>query len=181
MKERENFKYSEMRNKPALTLILLLMFMVPAVTSAQGKIPPFRMIQADNTLYRAEDLPFGMPVILVYFSPDCEDCQKFTKDLVSRINDFKGVSFAFITYQQVKNVADFAAKFSLLQYKNIHIGTEGSLLFVRNYYRIVHFPFIALYSKMGDLKAVYNTKEVDLDDLLWKVKLLQQNKEIKAQ
>ena len=60
---------------PILFGILLLIS--SSIYSQSGKIPPFKMIQANGKLFKAQDLPIGKPVVLIYFSPDCEDCHKF--------------------------------------------------------------------------------------------------------
>jgi thioredoxin-related protein len=133
--------------------------------SRQEKVPPFRILKANKTIFRAEDLPFGKAIMIIYFSPDCEECQKLTHDLLSRIDDFRKVSIAMITYQPVENVDAYVRKNNLDRFSNIYPGTEGSTLFVRNYYNIVRFPFIALYTSMGDLVKKYTADEIDLEDV----------------
>jgi thiol-disulfide isomerase/thioredoxin len=137
-----------------------------------GKVPPFRMIQSDGKVFRAENLPFGKPILIIYFSPDCEDCQLLTRELLVRINEFRNVSIVMITYLSVESVSDFVAKNKLHNYSNIYVGTEGSNLSVKNYYNIGLFPFIALYSKNGDLIKKYNSKEINLNDLSERLKLI---------
>ena len=153
-------------------LVFLSVFIFSGIYAQSGKVPPFRVIQANGKIFKAEYLPVGKPIVIIYFSPDCEDCQRLTKELLTRINDFKGVSFAMVTYQPVENVSKYVTKNSLGKYDNIYVGTEGSSLFVKNYYNIVKFPFVALYNKNGDLIIKYNTKEVDLDNLLYRIRNL---------
>jgi thiol-disulfide isomerase/thioredoxin len=162
-----------MKNRLTFSILVFLMLIINSKTFSQsGKVPPFRMIQANGKIFKAENLPIGKPIVIIYFSPDCEDCQRLTKELLARINDFKGVSFAMVTYQPVENVSKYVTKNSLGKYDNIYVGTEGSSLFVKNYYNIMHFPFVALYNKNGDLIVKYNTKEVDLDNLLYRIRNL---------
>lgn len=137
-----------------------------------GKVPPFRMVQADGKIFRAEQLPTGKPIVLIYFSPECEDCQKLTKDLLARMNDFKDVSFAMITYQSIENVRAYVVKNKLNTYSNIFIGTEGSSLYVRNFYNIMKFPYMILYNKYGDLIVKYQMKEINLDDMYSRIRIL---------
>jgi thioredoxin-related protein len=128
------------------------------------KIPPFRIIMANEKVLKAEDLPTGKPVIIIYFSPDCEECQKLTEDLLKRMNDFKKASIAMVTYLPVNYVKQFVTKYKLDMYPNIFVGTEGSSFIVRYYYNIQTFPFIALFNKSGDLVKSYY-KEENLNDL----------------
>ncbi len=137
-----------------------------------NKVPPFRMMQGDGSIFMAQYLPLEKPILIIYFSPDCEECQKLTSDLVSRMTDFRNVSIAMITYQPPETLKAYVKKNNLTAYNNIYAGTEYPTLFVRDYYNVMHFPFLALYNKNGDLIKKYTSKEVDLNDLLSKVKLL---------
>lgn len=123
------------------------------------------MVQPDGKVFKAENLPFEKPIIIIYFSPDCDDCQQLTTDLLKRVNDFKSASIAMITYLAVESVSKFAAKNNLNRYSNIYVGTEGNYLFVKNYYNIEQFPFIAIFNKNGDLIKKYYNKEINLIDL----------------
>lgn len=153
-------------------LLLAGVFFVSTVSAQSNKIPPFQMMQADGKIFKAQYLPLGKPIILIYFSPDCEECQELTKKLLERIEEFKDVSIAMITYQPVEMVAQYISKNSLGKYPNIYVGTEGSSLFVRNYYDIMLFPFMTLYNKNGDLIVKYTSKQVNVDDLLVRIKRL---------
>jgi hypothetical protein len=161
------------RNLTILVLLFCFSLSYGQVAILQsGKVPPFRMLLANGKLFSAENLPIGKPIAIIYFSPDCEECQELTKGLLERIDEARHVSIAMITYQSVENVAGYVKKNSLNNYSNIYAGTEGSSLFVKNYFNIVTFPFMALYSKNGDLIKKYTTKEIDLDDFLEKAKFL---------
>ena len=142
-----------------------LIFMIsPDLYSQSGKIPPFQIIQSNGKVFKAENLPMGKPIIIVYFSPDCDECQKFTEELLKRMDDFKKASIAMITYLPVGTLPQFISKYNLNMYPNIFVGTEGTSFFLRGYYNITRFPFIALYSMNGDLIKIY-VKEENLNDL----------------
>ena len=137
---------------------LLLSMMIVGVLNADaqaGKIPPFRMLQADSKVFKAENLPMGKPIIIIYFSPDCDHCDKMMKELSKKSDEFKKASIAMITYLPVDKVIQFEKTYELKKYKNIYVGTEGNTFFVKNYYRITDMPFIALYKKNGDLVKEY--------------------------
>lgn len=162
-----------MKTRIRFTLLLFLgIITYTSLYSQSGKVPPFRMAQVNGKIFRAENLPIGKPIVIIYFSPDCEDCQRLTEKLLDRINDFKNVSFAMVTYQPVEMVSKFIIKYKLNQYENIFVGTEGNYLFLKNYYKIAQFPLVVLYNKNGDLIVKYNTREIDLDDLLYRIKTL---------
>lgn len=162
-----------MNRQISFTILLLASLIINISASAQsGKVPPFQMMQPNGKIFRAQNLPIGKPIVIIYFSPDCEECQKLTKELLERINDFKNVSFAMITYQPIEMVSQYMQKNRLGTYPNIYVGTEGSSLFVRNYYNILKFPFMTLYNKNGDLIVKYTSTQVNVEDLHQRVKSL---------
>jgi hypothetical protein len=60
-----------------------------------------------------------------------------------------------ITFLPVDILKSFVVKHKIDQYANIYPGTEGDLFFVRDYYKVITLPFVALYSKSGDLLKIY--------------------------
>lgn len=162
-----------MKNKLIFLILISVLSFVHLNTYAQkGKVPPFQMVLSNNMVFKAQNLPVGKPIILIYFSTECDDCQHLTNELLTRIDDFKNVSFAMITYLSVESVSQFVTKNNLNKYSNIFVGTEGDYLFVKDYYNIEQFPFIALYNKDGELIKKYNNKEINLTDLSYRLKNL---------
>lgn len=145
-------------------LASLLLMISSNIFSQSGKIPPFRIIQANGRVFKAENLPKGKPIIIIYFSPDCEECQKLTEELLKRMNDFKKASVTMVTYLPVEYVKQYVMKYNLNIYPNIYVGTEGSSFIVRYFYNIQTFPFMALFNKNGDLIKSYY-KEHNMEDL----------------
>lgn len=142
------------------------------VASAQnGKLPPFQMLLSNGKVFKAQHLPMGKPIIMVYFSPNCEHCETVTKQLVNNQAVLKKASIAMITYLSITDVNRFVKKFTLNQFDNIYVGTEGNSFFVRNYYKIKEMPFVALHNKNGDFIQSYS-KEIDIKNLIKKVQSL---------
>ena len=127
--------------------------------SQSGKVPPFQMLQSGGKVFRAQDLPIGKPIVIIYFSPDCEECQVLTNDLIRRADEFSRASVAMVTYLPVEYVTKFISKNKLNYYPNIYVGTEGSSLFLKGYYNIEKFPVIALYTKNGDLVKIWKQED----------------------
>lgn len=152
----------------AVALLAAVSF-IPARAMAQapgktGKIPPFRIMQANGRVFKAEDLPMGKPIIVIYFSPECDHCDHLMKELFKREADFRKASIAMITYLSVEKVAKFVKEYRLDKYPNMYVGTEGTSFFVRNYYNVTDMPFAALYTSNGDFVKSY-AKDVVLTDL----------------
>lgn len=161
--------------KNVITLSVLMLFGTCFAFNSFGqkdKVPPFRMMMANNKVFMAEDFPLGKPILIIYFSPECEDCHIFIEGMLNRIGDFKNVSIAMVTYMTGDIVSKYVVKNSLNMYTNIYVGTEGNTLFLKNYYNIINFPYVVLYNKEGDLIIKYTNKKVDIDDLVSRIKKL---------
>ena len=155
--------------------LIVVICIVSAISSfAQKqtvKVPPFRIIQADGTLFKAESLPMGKPIIVIYFSPDCDHCKAFTKDLLQQAAAFKKASLVLITCENLSDVKMFMKQFGLANHRNFYVGTEGSSFFVRDYYNVLSMPFVALHNKNGDLVQTYQ-KDVPMKALIAKLEQL---------
>ena len=139
-------------------LVLSIMLFVSLVADAQTrKIPPFSMMQGNGKVFKAQQLPMGKPVIIIYFDPDCDHCEKTTKELLGKMDEFKNASIAMVTFLPVNKVIEFEKKYALEKYPNIFVGTEGSTSFLKNYYKLTIMPYIALYTKNGDMVKEYRT------------------------
>jgi thioredoxin-related protein len=154
-------------------VLMTLFVMTTHILLAQtGKLPPFKMMQSNGKIFTAHDLPMGKPILIIYFSPDCDHCEKMLKEFFRQSSGFQKASVAFITYLPVDRVSKFEKEFNLTTYQNMYAGTEGATFFVRNYYKIMDMPFAALYTKNGDLVTSYKS-EVNLKGLIEKLKDLQ--------
>ena len=145
-------------------LLSACLLCVSSFVFSQGKIPPFRIMQANGRIFKAEELPIGKPVVIIYFSPECDHCDKLMKDLFKQKTGFDKASIAMITYLPVEKLSSFYRAYDLDKYPNIYAGTEGTSFFVRNYYKIRDMPFVVLYNKNGDCVKSYS-REVDLRDV----------------
>lgn len=153
-------------------LLVLLLFASSFLQAQSGKLPPFAMMQANGKVFRAQDLPIGKPILLVYFSPDCDHCEKMLKEFFRKAALFQKASIALITYLPVDKVSKFVKDYSVAKHQNMYAGTEGSTFFVRNYFNIKEIPFVALYTKSGDFVKSYE-KTVPLKELAGKLAHLQ--------
>ena len=151
---------------------LNLLFLSNTEIKAQiGKLPPFSIMQPNGKNFRAQNLPFEKPIIIIYFSPDCEDCLSFMDKFFTRIKDFDKATVVLISYFPIKDLAKFSVKYKTVNYKNIILGTEGSSFFVKDYYKIMDLPFAALYDKDGNIQSSYQ-KKIPINEIITKLKKL---------
>jgi len=133
-------------------------------TFSQG-LPPFKMYRSDKTIFSAAELPKAKPVVLIYFDPDCDHCQKLMKELFQKIDAFKKAEIIMVTFKPIEEVAAFEKQNHVQKYSNIIVGTEGVGFYLRNYYGLMTMPFTALYDRKGNLNYSYR-KETFVDDLI---------------
>ena len=138
-------------SKKIIPLFLFILLSVSGFSqTAVGtkKIAPFQMTLTNGKPYNFAQLTPG-PVVLMYFSPDCDHCQEFTKALLKNYTVNSNKQLVMITFQPMEMVKQFATTYNLASYPNIKIGTEGTSYLVQKYYQIRSFPYIAMYDKNG--------------------------------
>jgi thioredoxin-related protein len=151
-----------------LSLALTVAINAPAQSA---KVPAFKMMLGNGKIFRAQDLPIGKPIIIIYFDPDCDHCEKMIKELQGNTTELSKASIAMVTYVTVNDVVQFEKKFALVKQQNFYVGTEGDTYFLKNYYRLTNMPFLALYTKNGDLVKEYRN-EGAIPDLVNQLKKL---------
>jgi thiol-disulfide isomerase/thioredoxin len=120
-------------------------------------VPPFQLLATDslNTVTR-NDLKPGLPVLIMYFSPECDHCQKQTEFILSAIDSLRNVEIVLATYQPFTQLKVFVKKYNLSAYPNIYIGRD-TRYFMAPFYNIHKLPFLALYNSKGKLITTYAT------------------------
>ncbi len=134
-------------------------------------IPPFKILLTNGRTFYAKDLPHRKPVIIIYFSPDCEHCQTLMNAFFKKINDFKSTEIIMVTFRPLNEVAGFEKSYRTYKYPNIIVGTEMPAFFFKMYYNLMNTPFTVLYDKQGKYFYSYR-KETPIEDLIMRVKLL---------
>jgi hypothetical protein len=141
-----------------LTIASLLFLFVSAQQPAQQNnktgIAPFSIEQVNGKIYTYKELNKNIPTVLVYFSPTCDHCKVFLKDLLQHQKELKSKQIVMVTYLPVNELKPFVTEFNLEKYSNIKVGTEGYSFVVRKYYNVERFPFIAIYNSNLQLKKI---------------------------
>lgn len=143
-------------------LLILTFFLLSAtfVFAQQNVVPqtiaPFRILNvADSTYYTPADLKKNKPTVIIYFAPDCDHCDQFTKEILSKIKGFNNAQMVFITFAQYQATKNFVKKYNLNKHPNITVGTEGYTYTVQRFYKISTTPFTAVYNKNGQLVKTF--------------------------
>jgi hypothetical protein len=77
-----------------------------------------------------------------------------------------------ITYKPLKEVVQFITEYGINNYRNITVGTEVPIYYIRYYFNLANTPFTALYNKKGMLAYSY-FKQTSVDDLLHRLSRVQ--------
>lgn len=93
------------------------------------------------------------PLLLVFFSPDCDHCQHETEQIIKNISQFKGIQIVMATTKDFKEMKDFARKYELSKY-NITVGRDIAYI-IPSYYGMKNLPYLAFYDKNKKLISTF--------------------------
>lgn len=137
--------------------------------SQKPQLPNFKITQSNGSVFTDKEVEAGRPLLIVYFSPECDHCQIFMKSFFKSAQEFKNTQVLFITYLPLDRVVKFESEFPVNKYKNIITGTEGMTFVVRNFYEIKEMPFAVLYDKQGKLIGKYE-RDIPLNNIIKSIK-----------
>jgi cytochrome oxidase Cu insertion factor (SCO1/SenC/PrrC family) len=162
-------KYAFM-NKNNLSFLKLVLIIVSAILFSSNvaisqSMPPFKMQLANGTVFSSKNLSHEKPVLIIYFSPDCEHCQVLMNAVFKNIKDFKKAQIVMVTFKPLNEVIAFQKNYQTAKYPNIKVGIDMPIFFFKNYFNLQNTPFTALYNKQGKLIASYKN-ETPVNDLI---------------
>lgn len=141
-------------NRFSLTSYIVICFTMAtlccSLNASSQQIPSFKMTLSNGKTFNSVSLPKGKPLILIYFDPDCDHCQKLMTELFKNINSFKKTEIVLITFKPVPELLLFEKKYNTRKYANIRVGTEGTGFYLKNHYKLLKMPFTVLYDKKGN-------------------------------
>lgn len=146
-------------------------------------IPPYRILNTDSVYVTPANLKKNIPVIVMYFAPDCPHCQHMTMEITKHIKEFGNTQIVMISFvnpeRQFKALTKFQKDYQLEKYSNITIGTEGYTYLMQKFYQIKTTPYFAVYNKNHKLVETF-AKIPDVKDLIKAVKGTKSNSDEKA-
>ncbi|HET9825570.1 MAG TPA: redoxin domain-containing protein [Chitinophagaceae bacterium] len=148
---------------------LCLALLLSTGTLSQSSLPPFKMYLSNNTVFSVTQLPRNKPVVVIYFDPDCDHCQKLMNGIFKKINSFKKTEMIMVTFKSIAEVAAFEKRYKTARYSNLRVGPEGTSYQLRDYYQLVKIPFTALYGKNQKLSYSYG-QDASVDEIVKRVK-----------
>ncbi len=162
--------------KPLYFLILFLGITLSACSQdapLNKNIPPYKILNTDSVYVTPANLKKNIPVMIMYFAPDCPHCQHVTSELIKHIKEFGNTQIIMISFvdptRQFKALTKFAKDYQLKKYPNITVGTEGYTYLVQRFYQVRTTPYEAVYDKKHKLVETF-AKIPEMKDLVKAVK-----------
>ncbi len=94
------------------------------------------------------------PIVLFYFSPYCPYCKSQLDEILKNMKRLKDIQFYLITPFLLSEMKVFIVDNGLYQHNNIIVGRDYEFLFAK-YFDIQVVPYLAVYSKKGNLNAAF--------------------------
>lgn len=148
--------------------ILSLLFFYNSISYAQT-LPAFSILQTNGKTLNTAKLPHTKPVLLIYFSPDCEHCTTLLNSMFAQIDKFKKATILLVSFRPISEIADFEKKYKTAANSNIIVGMEQPIFFLQKLYQLQSTPYTALFDRNGKLVYEYK-KETLVDDLAMRLK-----------
>jgi thioredoxin-related protein len=119
------------------------------------KIPFFSLHTApDSTVFSNKDLHKNKALIIMFFSPDCEHCQKETKELKAYKTELKDVQILMASPSSYAMVKQFYEDYGLSAMPNIKMGQDVNYA-LGSIFQLRSFPSIFVYDQQGKLAKAF--------------------------
>jgi thiol-disulfide isomerase/thioredoxin len=128
-------------------------------------LPSFDILLADSSTHvNTAQVEAGRPIVLMYFSPDCEHCQKETKDILQHMNALHEARFLFVTIDAFDRLQVFNKYYQLSKYPNVMLGRDEQFFLLRHF-RGIAPPYLVLYDRNKKQRASYQG-DIAVDSLI---------------
>jgi len=134
-------------------------------------MPQFDLLLPDSaTIVRSETFPVGSPILVIFFSPDCEHCQEETKSIVENIDQLRNIKIYFVTIDPIDRLKVFNDYYHLARYPNITVGRDYKFGFPKSF-PITTTPYMVLYNRNKQQKSIIKGR-TDISNLVAQVNAL---------
>ena len=145
--------------------IFLFYFVFFFFNANSQTLPSFTIHETNGKTVNSRSFIQNKPVVLIYFSPDCEHCTTLLKNVFRDIDQFKKATLLLVSFLPIADVAAFAKKYNTNQYKNMIVGVEEPALFLKNLHHLNSTPFTELFDRDGRSVVSYKD-ETPVKDLI---------------
>ena len=117
--------------------------------------PSFKIYKApDSTAFTSGQLKKNKPFVLMFFNPDCDHCQKETKELLAYKEELKGLQIIMVSPAAFGLIKSFYEEYNIASMPSIIMAqdlnyTLGSRFQLRTY------PSLFVYDASGKLAKAF--------------------------
>ncbi|MBL0359427.1 MAG: TlpA family protein disulfide reductase [Chitinophagaceae bacterium] len=116
---------------------------------------PFRLtLLPDSTEFSSEQLQKNKPVVLMFFNPDCEHCQRQTKELLAYKRELKDIQIVMASSLPFQLIKEFYDDYKIASMPNVIMGLDENYI-LRVKYRPTNFPSLFIYDSNHQLAKVF--------------------------
>ncbi|EJG01345.1 peroxiredoxin family protein [Flavobacterium sp. F52] len=128
-------------------------------------IPEFSYLNINGKDFTNEDLKKSIPALFIYFNSECEYCNEEAQMVNNNIGKFKDIQIVFISSENSNQIKEFAQKFKLNHYDNLHFLHDSKTTFASTF-DVNTLPCLVLYDK--DKKLIEKIKGQTKPEILIK-------------
>jgi cytochrome oxidase Cu insertion factor (SCO1/SenC/PrrC family) len=152
--------------KTFLFLLFALMTFSVNVLTAQV-LPKFAFYETGNKAFTNARLKAGVPVVVVYFDPDCDHCNKQAQMIKAEVSKFNNVQMVWVAFPaDLEAINAFGKKYFPAQFgKSFFFLRDNDYTFDKAF-GYSEAPSIYIYNKTGKLVKSYAKKEVSPTEIL---------------
>jgi thiol-disulfide isomerase/thioredoxin len=119
------------------------------------QLPSFTIIRIpDSTDFRSETLEKGKPVIIMFFNPDCDHCQKEAKELLAYKEELKDIQVVMLSPASFIQVKTFYEAYNMAAMPNVTMGLDVNYVMGLRY-RPTNYPALFIYDAAGKLAKAF--------------------------
>ena len=108
----------------------------------------------DSAVFTNENIKKNIPFILMFFNPDCEHCQKETKELLAYKEELKGVQILMLSSSDYPAIKEFYKSYGLSAMPGVKMGQDVNFR-MGSLYKLRTYPSIFVYDHRGTLAKAF--------------------------
>ena len=146
-----------MKSRVAITTIISMIVFSTCISKPKitEKLPSIDILLPDSeTVINISSFLRKENKVLIFFSPDCEHCQKMTESILTNLTYLPNTKFIFITIDDLDRIKEFYLYFGLSKHREITIGKDINFEFIKKY-KPKQPPYTIVFNEDNEQKAVF--------------------------
>lgn len=118
-------------------------------------LPAFKIyLVPDSTQFTNQGLVKNKSCVVMFFNPECEHCQRETKELLAYKEELKGVQLVMVSAASFDVIKDFYKEYNLAAMPGIKMGYDAGHAFSMKY-QLRTLPSLFVYDAGGKMKKEF--------------------------